>query len=398
MENLTAWIAQLDEWRTQLAFKFITTVLIILVSVAIYYLILKFIYPLKDEENQKDYLQQRKYLKQNLRNVIFFIGSILIAYIWLANHLLELAVFIEKLIGISPDIQRKIIKSILTIIFLVIVRKGALRLFFQLNTDVKRNYRTRNIITYTIFTLGTILVGRIWFAGLDSIATYFGLLSAGIAIALKEPIVNLAGWLFIMFRRPFELGDRVEIGGHSGDVIDINIFQFTLNEIGNWVDADQSTGRIIHIPNARVFAETQANYTRGFNFIWNEIPVLVTFESDWQKAKEILQDIADDYSIGTQQIAEYHLKKATEKYLIYYSKLTPKVYTDVKDSGVMLTIRYLCTPPQRRDSKEKIWEEILLKFAPHNDIDFAYPTTRRYDNQFEGKGKTPNVPPSSKQD
>jgi len=389
------WILQLQEWRTQLAFKFIATAIIIILAFLLYWLIIRFIYNPRVQANEEP--QQRKIFRQNLRNILGFLSLIFIGQIWLSNHLSGLAIAIEQFIGISPEAQRKIVKSVVTIILLVIVRRGALRLFFQLNTDIKRNYRTRNIISYSIFTLGMILVGRIWFAGLDAVATYFGLLSAGVAIALKEPIVNIAGWLFIMFRQPFELGDRIEIGGQAGDVIDINIFQFTLNEIGNWVDADQSTGRIIHVPNARVFAETLANYSRGFNFIWNEIPVLVTFESDWQKAKKILQEIADKHSDGTQQRAEYHLKKATEKYMIYYSKLTPKVYTDVKDSGVMLTIRYLCAPPQRRDSKEKIWEQILLQFAPHTDIDFAYPTSRRFDHTFEGK-QAPKDPPSQIKD
>src|SRR3989441_12617332 len=110
---------------------------------------------------------------------------------------------------------------------------------------------------------------------------------SGLAIALKDPVTNLAGWIFIVWRRPFEVSDRVEIGGHKGDVIDIRLLQFTLNEIGNWVNADQSSGRIIHIPNGKVFTEPVANYDKGFKYIWNEVPVLVTFESDWRQAKAI---------------------------------------------------------------------------------------------------------------
>ena len=76
-------------------------------------------------------------------------------------------------------------------------------------------------------------------------------------------------------------------------LIDLRIFQFTLMEIGNWVDADQSTGRIVHVPNGSVFVTPLANYAKGFQYIWNEIPVLVTFESDWRRAKEILEGIAN---------------------------------------------------------------------------------------------------------
>src|SRR5207247_865051 len=93
---------------------------------------------------------------------------------------------------------------------------------------------------------------------------------------------------FILWRRPFEVGDRVQIGPHAGDVIDLGLFQFTLNEIGAWVNADQSTGRIIHVPNGKVFTDPVANYNKGFRYIWNEVPVVVTFESDWRKAKQIL--------------------------------------------------------------------------------------------------------------
>jgi len=89
------------------------------------------------------------------------------------------------------------------------------------------------------------------------------------------------------------VGDRIQIGEHAGDVVDLRIFQFTLVEIENWVAADQRTGRVIHVPNGRVFNEVVANYSRGFEYIWNEVPVRVTFESDWEAAKAILQEIAN---------------------------------------------------------------------------------------------------------
>src|SRR3989442_7605528 len=91
---------------------------------------------------------------------------------------------------------------------------------------------------------------------------------------LFRSLVNLAGWVFIIWRSPFALGDRIQIGQHAGDVIDVRLFQFTLNEIGNWVQADQSTGRIIHIPNGKVLTEVIANYSEGVQYIWHEIPSL----------------------------------------------------------------------------------------------------------------------------
>jgi len=156
-------------------------------------------------------------------------------------------------------------------------------------------------------------------------------------------------------------------------------------EIGNWVNADQSTGRVVHVPNARVFTEPLANYSKGFQYIWNEVPVLVTFESDWKKVKGLLGKIATKHAAHLTEAAEEKLKQASKKFMIFYSTLTPIVYTNVMDCGVLLTIRYLCEPRRRRGSEEAIWEDILEEFAACDDIDFAYPTQRFYNNILEGK-------------
>src|SRR5256886_4889435 len=207
----------------------------------------------------------------------------------------------------------------------------------------------------------------------------------------------LAGWAFILWRRPFEVGDRVQIGPHAGDVIDLGLFQFTLNEIGAWVQADQSSGRIIHVPNGKVFTDPVANYNKGFRYIWNEVPVLVTFESDWRKAKQILTKIAVKHAEHLTAQAEHDLLAASQQYLINYRKLTPIVYTKVVDSGVQLTIRYLIEPRKRRGTEHAIWEDILTEFAATPDIDLAYHTVRGFKNTDEGKPalRAPAVTPHS---
>jgi len=247
--------------------------------------------------------------------------------------------------------------------------------------DPKTRYNWQKTTGYIGAIIVMIIIGRIWFEGIQSIATYLGLLSAGIAIALKDPLTNITGWLFILWRSPLEVRDRVQVGEHAGDVIDINIFNFTIMEIGNWVNADQNTGRIIHIPNGKVFSETLANYGKGFKYIWNEIPVLVTFESDWLKAKGILSEISKNHAEHLSKSASKKLKIATRKFLIHQPNFTPTVYTKVEDCGVLLTIRYLCNPRKRRDSEQDIWEEVLSKFDEHKDIEFAYPTTRFYKDE-----------------
>jgi small-conductance mechanosensitive channel len=162
----------------------------------------------------------------------------------------------------------------------------------------------------------------------------------------------------------------------------------------NWGDSDQSTGRINHVPTGRVLNDAVANYSKGFQFIWDEVPVLVTFESDWRKAKGILQAVADKHCEQLSQEAERRVKEAAKRYMIFYRTLTPIVYTSVVESGVLLTIRYLCRPQRRRGSKDAIWENILDEFAQCPDIEFAYPTTRYYRlDEEKDQPRTPVNPP-----
>ena len=299
----------------------------------------------------------------------------------------------ESLIIIRDGILRgefldgKIFYTILAIVVFWLINRFSLMILLR-DRDVQVQYRIRKSVAYITYPLAFLVIGRIWFAGFQAVSTYLGLLSAGLAIALQTPLVNLAGWAFILWRQPFKAGDRVQLGDHRGDVIDQRIFMFSLMEIGNWVDSDQSTGRVIHVPNGKIFTDVLANYSQGFQYIWNEIPVLVTFESDWRKAKQILDEIAQQHGASLSESAAHRLREAAKKFMIFYNKLTPMVYTTVKDSGVMLTIRYLCDPRKRRGSEQEIWENILDAFAAHDTIDFAYPTQRFYTNMTEGKPGT----------
>jgi small-conductance mechanosensitive channel len=286
-------------------------------------------------------------------------------------------------LNVSPDILNKFIQSILIIGGLWLLRRWFLRTVVKKISDVRVRYQWQKNSTYLFYMLVAVLLGMLWLSSLRNLVTYLGLLSAGLAIALRDPVTNIVGWLFIIWRHPFEVGDRIEIGEHAGDVIDLRIFQFTLLEIGNWVDADQSTGRIIHVPNGRIFTHPLENFSQGFQYIWNEIPVVITFESSWQKAKKLLLDIVTNQSEQFNPDAAEQIKKAAERFMIFYNTLTPTVYTRVEASGVLLTIRYMVKPQERRASAESIWEAILLTFAEHEDIEFAYPTQRFYNAAVE---------------
>lgn len=293
--------------------------------------------------------------------------------------------WIKDVSGLSPEVQGKIFTSLAVISILWLIRTVVVRIVWRKTEDPYSRYRWRKGTIYSVMVMGLLIVGRIWFAGVQSIATFLGLLGAGLAIALQDVVKSAAGWVFLMWRKPFVIGDRIQVADYAGDVIDVRFFKFSLVEIGNWVGADQSTGRVIHLPNSLILTDVIANYTRGFEFIWNEIPVLVTFESNWKKAKEILLTTSDKHAAHLSKDAEKRIKEASKRYMIFFSALTPTVYTSVEDSGVLLTIRYLIAPRGRRGSEQAIWEDILDEFSKRKDIDFAYPTQRFYGNVAEGK-------------
>ena len=287
--------------------------------------------------------------------------------------------------GFSTLIVTDLVLSALVVVLLWAARLLVLALVDRRTKDVRVRYQWRKSTSYGAVVIGAIVFLRIWLGALGSLATFFGLLSAGIAIALKDPLANLAGWLFVIWKRPFVPGDRITIRVHTGDVIDQRVFAFTLLEVGTRTGAGQSTGRIIHIPNGWVFVDSVINFTRGFQYVWNELAVVVPFESDWRKAKRLLLDIATEHAGVLSEDAERKLRRAAQDYMIFYSKLTPTVYTDVLDHGVRLTIRYLVEPRRRRGSEQQLWEAILDAFDAHDDVDFAYPTSRVFRASEEGK-------------
>jgi len=288
-------------------------------------------------------------------------------------------------LGLSPETQLRLLASAGVVVGLVLVRWLVLRSANRRLTDPRDLYRWRSGTTYLSALIGAVAITRIWLVDFSGFATYLGLLSAGVAIALKDPLTNLAGWAFILLRRPFEIGDRVQMGTHTGDVVDIRLFQFTLLEIGNWVDADQTTGRLVHLPNGLLFLTPIANYTRGFESIFTELPVLVTFESDWQKALSVLQEIASRHGARAAEEAGVELAEAARRYALPPGATDPAVYVSVEASGVLLTVRLPCDPRKRRTVSDALWREILVAFGECPDVDFAYPTTRFYANDAEGK-------------
>jgi len=283
---------------------------------------------------------------------------------------------LESILSGQNIVHKKLLETTFVVLVGYILMFGLISFINQRVKDIKARHVVRKNIVYivslTIFTI----IFFIWIQNLNSITIFLGVAGAGLALALQEVILCVAGWLHILIRHPFEVGDRIEINGIKGDIIDIRLFQTSLLEIGNWVDADQSTGRIVSFPNSFVFKHANYNYSRGFEFIWHEIPMLVTFESDWKRGKEIMMTHAKKMAEGLEEQVRRKIDVMRNRYMIYYGKLTPIVYVNIKDSGVELTLRYLTESKKRRSTQDELCQAILDNFANEPTVNFAYPTWR----------------------
>lgn len=295
--------------------------------------------------------------------------------------------WIEQELLITPNLQIQIFKTISIILISTFIYFLIRKLLYSIVDDNKVYYRVKKSTSYIVIIIAFIMVGRVWFKGINSIATFIGLFSAALAIVMKDVILNVAGWIYIIIKSPFSVGDRIEIDGIAGDVIDIQVFSFALMEIGNWIDGDQSTGRIVYMPNATIFNEALLNYSKGIPYVWNEIPIAVPFESNWKKAKSILNNIANKYGEVISSEAEESIQEASKKFSLYNAQLEPRVYTkiDKDSSSVVLTIRYMSSYRNRRGSAEKIYEDILDEFLKHEDVEFSYPTQIIYHDEEKNR-------------
>jgi len=310
---------------------------------------------------------------------------------------------IGETLGIQTDTVWRIVGTIVVILLWIGIGRLRRRILGRTMDDSAARFQMTRVTGYVIGFVALIVIARLWIQGFAGVATYLGLVSAGIAIALQDPVTNLAGWLYILIRRPFRVGDRIQVGASAGDVVDIRPLRFIMLEIGNWVHADQGTGRILHVPNGLVFKNPIANYDEAFGYIWNELEITVTFESDWRTAKKMLEAILKHESDEIDAQVRKRIDDAAHVLHIKFPKVTPVVWTTVAESGVRLTMRYLCRPRARRSSETHIWEQVLDGMAATPNVDFAYPTTRRFDNMNEGKPAvravlTPRGAPSTTRD
>lgn len=275
----------------------------------------------------------------------------------------------------NPDFLIRVIFSVIILLIIYIIKEIVVRRINKNIENITLRHGYRKLSLYVFTTIIILIIGFVWIKKIN-FGVVFSIIGAGLVISLSDLILSFFGWLFVIVRKPFEIGERVQIGSVKGDVVDIRVFYVTLLEIEGWIKEEQSTGRIVHIPNNFIFRNPIYNYTKGFDFIWDEIKITITFESNYKKAKEICIKHIDEFHNSWAKDLDKKIRNAQNFYAIYYKKLTPTVYVKIVDSGILLSLRYLVEPQKRRDSENLLYEKILDEFSDSSDINFAYTTYR----------------------
>lgn len=286
----------------------------------------------------------------------------------------------------SSIILGNVLWSLAVIVGLLVARRAIGSVLDKRFTSSAERYRWHKALRTVTWVVIGVIVTAIWLDGVSGLATIVAVVAAGLAIALRDPIVDLGGWLYISTRHPLRVGDRVSIAGERGDVVDIGLFVFSLMQLGDGVSGPrQTTGRLVLVPNKFVFTHPLINESLVFDYIWREIPVVVTFESDWQRAKQILSEIVQRHTGHLAPHAEAQTHAAVTQYMVAQGSFEPRIYTRAVDHGVELTMRFLSEIRRPREMEEAIWEDVLRAFEAEPRIDLAYPTSRVYRNSEEGK-------------
>jgi small-conductance mechanosensitive channel len=228
--------------------------------------------------------------------------------------------------------------------------------------DSQARYRIRKVsalISYLVIILFLAVVFRERLGGL---AIALGVAGVGIAFALQEVITSIAGWAAINFANFYKTGDRIQLGGIKGDVIDIGILRTTLMELGEWVKSDLYTGRIVRIANSFVFKEPVFNYSVDFPFLWDEITVPVTYASEHRLAREILEKIIHTVIEEYSAYAKQAWKDIVKKYMVEEAMIDPVVTLVCTDNWIEFTVRYITDFKLRRSTKNRLFSLILEEF------------------------------------
>jgi small-conductance mechanosensitive channel len=206
------------------------------------------------------------------------------------------------------------------------------------------------------------------------VATTLGLVSAAIVISVQDVFAAFFGWFAIMLGRKFTVGDRLEIEGVRGDVLDIQLLRTTLVEVNNWLGVDQPTGRVLFIPNNFVFKSKVFNFSHGHPYIWGKIDVTVTYATPTAGAQALFTKVLEEETRRDFAEARAAAAEMERRYGMEDADYSPKIYTRITDNGVTFSLIYVSHYRSSSATRNRINRRLISELETHKHIQLAYNT------------------------
>lgn len=232
--------------------------------------------------------------------------------------------------------------------------------------DPYAGYYARKGARYAMAVVAVVVLAVVWRAFAGRVGVVLGLATAGIAFAMQEVVGAVAGWFNILSGGIFRVGDRIEMGGVRGDVIDITPLRTKVMEIGSAgsdatpVQGRQYTGRIVAISNKATFTEPVYNYSAAFEFIWEELTLPIGYDSDWSGAERILTEEARRVSASTG--AQDAIRHMARRYPVPRAEVEPRVFAKATDNYLELSARFVVPIRTARSVKDDLIRTVVSRF------------------------------------
>jgi small-conductance mechanosensitive channel len=267
------------------------------------------------------------------------------------------------LLADTEGVAGRLVTSVLVVAVAIAVSSILGRLLARRADDPYTRYYVRKLTGYVVAIITTIVLAVLWRAFAGRAGVVLGLGAAGLAFAMQEVIGAIAGWFNILSGRIFRVGDRIQMGGVRGDVIDITPLRTKVMEIGSpraedsWVKGRQFTGRIVAISNKATFTEPVFNYSAAFGYLWEEITVPVANGAEWDRATQILEEEAVRVSASSE--AREAIRAMRRRYPVPLAELEPRVFSRVTPDYVELSARFIVPVRRARPVKDELSRRVL---------------------------------------
>ncbi len=233
----------------------------------------------------------------------------------------------------------------------------------------------RRFARYIATIASIVVVVAVLFEDMQGFFTIFGIVSAGLVIALQDVCASIAGW-FAIIGGKISVGDRIEVDGSVGDVIDIDLLRTTFIEINSDLDVEHPTGRVIVMPNSFALRNKVANASHGHPYMWTREVITFTYESDLNSCKVLIDRVIEEETKQNFEDARRGSGKLQKQYGITDASYEPKILVKLADSGYEFSCLHVCHVKNIEDTRTRIHYRLGEELVTLPNVELAYPTSR----------------------